>query len=207
MHPNPAFRKSSDTRNLAFAREVGFGVLCVAADGAPMVSHVPFLLSDDGRLAEFHLVRSNPIVRAMKAGPVQAKLAVQGPHSYVSPDWYGVEDQVPTWNYIAVHLTGTLELLPQDQLPDLLARQSDVYESRLAPKAPWTLGKMTDGVAEAMMRQIVPCQMAVTQIDGTWKLSQNKPDEVRLNAAEQMAQNGQGAEVKTLAAQMHTPHE
>ena len=59
-----------------------------------------------------HLVRSNPIARsACRAGAGCDDRGV-GPDSYISPDWYGVPDQVPTWNYVAVHLRGTLEQRP-----------------------------------------------------------------------------------------------
>src|SRR6056297_4116552 len=92
MHPNPAFRQADTARNIAFAREQGFGLLAVATGEAPLISHIPFLLSEDGTRAEFHLVRSNPIARLLSA-LLPARLAVQGPHSYVSPDWYG--DVVP----------------------------------------------------------------------------------------------------------------
>jgi transcriptional regulator len=70
-----------------------------------MISHVPFVLNANGTEAELHLVRSNPIARAV-TGPTQAVLAVTGPDGYVSPDWYDTPDQVPTWNYVAVHLRG-----------------------------------------------------------------------------------------------------
>lgn len=206
MHPNPAFRQAPEARNIAFAREQGFGLLCVGTDAAPLVSHIPFLLSEDGRRAEFHLVRSNPIAR-MLAAPLQARLAVQGPHSYVSPDWYGVADQVPTWNYVAVHLLGEVSLQPQDALGDLLDRQSALYEAKLAPKPAWVSAKMSEGVMEKMMRQIVPCKMAVTEIEATWKLNQNKPDAVRLKAAEHVGAHGVGQETAALAAHMRAPEE
>lgn len=206
MHPNRAFRKSTDARNISFAREQGFGVLCVNSSDAPLVSHVPFLLSEDGSQVELHLVKTNPIVRALSA-PLRARLAVQGPHSYVSPDWYGVDDQVPTWNYVAVHVLGTLELRPQEDLHDLLDRQSELFETKLMPKRPWTTGKMTQGVMDAMMRQIVPCRMVVDKIDGTWKLNQNKPDEVRLRAADAVEELGLGDGVNVLAALMRNPEE
>ncbi len=206
MHPNRAFRKSSETRNIAFAREQGFGLLCVAADDAPLVSHVPFLLSEDGRQVDFHLVKSNPIVRLL-SGTLRARLAVQGPHSYISPDWYGITDQVPTWNYVAVHLQGALELRPQEELLELLDQQSELFETKLAPKRPWTTGKMTEGVMDAMMRQIVPCRMMVDQIDGTWKLNQNKADDVRLRAADAVEVVGIGRDVDVVAALMRDPDE
>ncbi len=201
MHPNTMFRKETEAQNIDFAREQGFGILAVATSDAPLVSHIPFLLSLDGAMAEFHLVRSNPIARALKT-PLAARLAVQGAHSYVSPDWYDVDDQVPTWNYIAVHLTGEITLRPAEEMRDLLDRQSALFEKRLLPKTPWTTGKMTPEVLDRMMRQIVPCRMRVDKIDGTWKLSQNKPDAVRLNAADHLEGFGIGNEVRILSALM-----
>ena len=201
MHPNPAFRQADSARNIAFAREQGFGLIAVATDEAPLISHIPFLLSEDGTHAEFHLVRSNPIARSLTA-PVAARLAVQGPHSYVSPDWYGVEDQVPTWNYVAVHLVGEITLQPQERMRDLLDRQSAQFEARLAPKPEWRAEKMTPEVLERMMRQIVPCEMRVDEIAGTWKLNQNKPEDVRLSAAEPLERAGLGQEVAMLARLM-----
>ena len=201
MHPNPAFRETPVEDNIAFAREQGFGILAVTGDAAPLISHIPFLLNKAGDLAEFHLVRSNPIARAL-SGRLPARLAVQGPHSYISPDWYGAEDQVPTWNYVAVHLVGEVEARPAGELRDLLDRQSAHYEDRLLPKRPWKTEKMTDAVLDRMMRQIVPCRMRVDEITGTWKLNQNKPDDVRLRAADHVDAYGIGSEVRILAALM-----
>ncbi len=204
MHPNPVFRQTPEPRNIAFARAQGFGVLAVAADGAPLLSHLPYLLSEDGALAEFHLVRSNPIARALGtlSAPLAARLAVSGPHSYVSPDWYGIDDQVPTWNYVAVHLTGHVELAPQAGMRDLLDRQSAHYEQQLLPKPPWVTAKMTPEVMERMMRQIVPARMRIDAIDGTWKLNQNKDDAVRLRAADAVEADGMGVQTGALAALM-----
>ncbi|WP_324752734.1 FMN-binding negative transcriptional regulator [Roseovarius sp. Pro17] len=201
MHPNPIYRSVTREFNLDFAREQGFGMLAIASAGAPLLSHIPFILNEAGNVVDFHLVRSNPIARAAKA-PVAARLAVQGPHSYISPDWYGVEDQVPTWNYVAVHLVGEVEQRPEAELRDLLDRQSAEFEARLAPKTPWTAAKMTPDVLERMMRQIVPCRMRVAEIHGTWKLNQNKPEEVRLSAADHVDAYGMGQEVRMLSALM-----
>ncbi|MEM7491284.1 MAG: FMN-binding negative transcriptional regulator [Pseudomonadota bacterium] len=198
MHPNPAFRQCSDAATLAFVRDRSFGTLAVNAEGGPRLSHVPFLLAEDGQTADLHLVRSNPILRAL---PCAAVLAVTGPDGYVSPDWYGVADQVPTWNYVAVHLRGTLERLPQEAMRDMLDRQSAGFEDRL-PKAPWTTGKMTPEVLERMMRQIVPCRLAIEDVQATWKLNQNKPDEVRLRAAAAMESTGIGSETLVLSRLM-----
>lgn len=186
MHPNPAFRKATPERNLAFASARGFGALCVNAPDGPLVSHVPFLLDAEGAAAvELHLVRSNPIMRQLTT-PQPAVIVVSGPDGYVSPDWYGTPDQVPTWNYVAVHLRGVLEVLPTEELEPMLDRLSEAFERRLAPKRPWTSAKMTPGLMERMMRAIAPCRLRLTETPGTWKLNQNKPEPVRLAAADAM---------------------
>ncbi|MFK7940252.1 MAG: FMN-binding negative transcriptional regulator [Roseovarius sp.] len=203
MHPNPVYRQTPDIQALDYARGQGFGLLtCGTAEGAPLISHIPFLLSEDGTLAEFHLVRSNPIARLLNKAKQPMRLAVQGPYSYISPDWYGVEDQVPTWNYIAVHLLGRVILQPMDTLHDLLDRQSAMFEDQLLPKPPWTSDKMTPDVMDRMMRQIVPCAMQITDVQGTWKLNQNKPDAVRTHAADHVEPYGIGQETALVAAMM-----
>ncbi|RYH01685.1 FMN-binding negative transcriptional regulator [Salipiger sp. IMCC34102] len=202
MHPNPAFRGTDAQRSLAFARDRAFGTLCVNGDPVPHLAHVPFLLAENGKSADLHLVRSNPIARL---GMVPARLAVAGPDAYVSPDWYGLPDQVPTWNYVAVHLTGTLHPLSPDALRDLLDRETEHFEARL-PKRPWTTTKMTPLVLERMMRQIVPVRLAITDVDSTWKLGQNKPEAARRAAADRIA-DGHGQALDDLARLMRTPPE
>lgn len=198
MHPNPIFRGEPEARSLALARERGFGTLAVNDAAGPLIAHVPFLVSDDGATAEFHLVRSNPIARV---GAVPAVLSVTGPDGYVSPDWYGIADQVPTWNYVAVHLRGRIEPMAPECLPDLLARQSAAYEARLAPKPPWTMDKMSAETRARFLRMILPFRLAVDSVEGTWKLGQNKDAEVRRAAAGALP-DGFGSELARLAALM-----
>ena len=201
MHPNPAFRKETEERNIAFLRKRSFGELAINAENGPLVSHVPFLLSDNAEEAELHLVRSNPIVRLLKQ-PQKAVLAVTLGDAYVSPDWYGVEDQVPTWNYVAVHIRGEISLLDRDELHGVLSRLSASLEKRLSPKKPWTSEKMNQEIYGKMQRQIVPVKMKVFEINGTWKLSQNKPEAVRLAAAQGVAESGIGSETDYISSLM-----
>lgn len=199
MHPNPVFRQTPQPEMLDFARSRGFGMLVLAGAQGPLLAHVPFVLSADGAVAEFHLARSNPVLRAPE-GP--AVLAVSGPDAYVSPDWYGLPDQVPTWNYLAVHLRGRLERAAPDTLAPHLDRLSAAFEARLAPKPPWTAAKMADGAMERMMRAIVPFRLHVEEVQGTWKLGQNKPPEARTGAARGIAASPVGQEAAHLAALM-----
>ncbi len=204
MHPNPVFRKTPDEVNLGFARDRGFGTLSVNGEAGPLVSHIPFALSDDGKTADLHLLRSNPITRAL-GQPLPAVLAVSGPDSYISPDWYGVDDLVPTWNYVAVHLRGTLTQLPADALRTSIDTLAAQFEDRLLPKAPWTNDKMPPEALAKMMRMIVPFRFDVESVDGTWKLGQNKPDGARTSAAKHAQAYGIGQETALLAALMKAP--
>lgn len=181
MHPNPAFRQTPAAESLAFARSRGFGTLCINAESGPLLAHVPFLVTEtDGLCALVHLARSNPIARVPL--PTPAVIAVTGPESYISPDWYGAEDQVPTWNYVAVHLRGRLEPLPPETLRPMVDDLSALFEARLLPKTPWTSGKMSDGSMERMLRMIQPFRLVIETVDGTWKLGQNKTPEQRAGA-------------------------
>lgn len=181
MHPNPAFRQVPADDSLSFARSRGFGTLSVNSEAGPLMAHVPFLISETGGLsALIHLARSNAIARS--ALPCPAVLAVVGPESYISPDWYGADDQVPTWNYVAVHLRGRLEPLPPEALHPMVDDLSAIFESRLLPKKPWVSTKMSDGVMERMLRMILPFRLVIETVDGTWKLGQNKTPEQRAGA-------------------------
>lgn len=201
MHPNPVFRDASHEQNIEFARERGFGTLAINGETAPLLAHVPFVMAPSGKVLEMHLVRSNPIARALKT-PANAVVSVVGPDSYISPDWYEVEDQVPTWNYVSVHLRGKLELLEGKMLRTHLDALSAQNETRLSPKSPWTSDKMTPDVLDRMMRMIVPCRMVIESVDGTWKLGQNKTAEARNSAAKFVGSHDVGHETSALSALM-----
>jgi transcriptional regulator len=192
MHTNPAFRTTATEANLTFARNRGFGILTLNGPDGPLAAHIPFLISADGTTLDLHLARSNPIARSPL--PAKALIAVSGPDAYISPDWYGVPDQVPTWNYVAVHLRGTLREMPAETLRQHADALSARFEADLLPKKPWVSGKMTGGVMDRMMRMIVPFRMNIEVVDGTWKLNQNKDAAVRLAAANALSvQPSQGA--------------
>ena len=187
MHPNPSFRNTLDGHGWELVSQTSFGTLVQSTSGLPLISHVPFLLSACQSYIELHLVRSNPMARVEVGEAVPTTLIVNGPDGYISPDWYRIDDQVPTYNYVAVHLTGQLMRLEDDVLEPLLSRLSDHFESQLHPKPIWTMEKMTDDVKKKMMRQILPFKFETSELHSTWKLGQNKPEQARLDAADALA--------------------
>ena len=177
MYTPPMF-KPDRAASLAFAQARGFGLAC-AWDGAkPVASSLPFYLTyagDGTPQAAFHVARHNPLIKLADASTPWL-LAVSGADAYVSPDWYVSPDQVPTWLYQSVHLTGPVRLLSDEELSVQIETLSDKFEKWLLPKKPWTSGKMTAGRLEAMKKAIVGLVMTVEEVEGSFKLNQHKSD-------------------------------
>jgi transcriptional regulator len=177
MYTPPMF-KPDRAASLAFAQTRGFGLVCAWDGKKPIAASLPFYLTfaDDGTpRAAFHVARHNPLVK-LAGGTASWLLAVTGADAYVSPDWYVSPDQVPTWLYQSVHLSGPVRLLSDDQLAVQIDTLSDKFESWLLPKAPWTSAKMTAGRLEALKKGIVGLVMTVEEVEGSFKLNQHKSE-------------------------------
>lgn len=177
MYTPPMF-KSDRAAGLAFAQARGFGTVCAWNGNKPIASPLPFYLdyADDGTpRAAFHVARGNPLIKLADSASCWM-LAVNGADAYVSPDWYVSPDQVPTWLYQTVHLTGTVRKLSDAELAAQIEVLSAKFEGWLAPKPPWTSSKMTAGRLDAMKKAIVGLMMNVEEIEGSFKLNQHKSD-------------------------------
>lgn len=190
MHPDPKFRWEDRDAMRGFVAEVGFGALFAATPDGPRVAHVPAIILDDDRIG-FHIARGNGIARHLDG--MTALFVVQGPDAYVSPDWYAMEDQVPTWNYLAVELEGRIAKMDRDALLDQIDRLSADHEARLAPKPVWTRDKMNPATVDKMLSAITGYTMEIVAWRGTRKLGQNKPDMARLSAADGLEGAGKRA--------------
>ncbi len=148
------------------------------ADQAATATHLPLVVKDEGEhgLIEGHFAKANPHWRAL-AGR-EALVVFLGPHSYVSPTLYVEELSVPTWNYIAIHASGTLSLVDDDPakealLADLIAAHEPAFFDR------WRA--LPEGFRRTMLRGIVGFRIPIARIEGKFKLSQNRKPEERLN--------------------------
>ena len=174
----PPFFKQDRAASLGFAEQRGFGTICAVAGHKPVASPLPFYLTfgaDGTPQVLFHLARHNLLLK-LAGGDASWLLAVNGPDAYVSPDWYVSPDQVPTWLYQSVHLSGPVRLMSEDELAVQIDTLSDKFESWLLPKTPWTSAKMTAGRLEALKKGIVGLSMAVEEVEGSFKLNQHKSD-------------------------------
>ncbi|KAF1015621.1 MAG: Protease synthase and sporulation protein PAI 2 [Stenotrophomonas maltophilia] len=157
------------------ARDPFVTVLTAGADGLPELTRLPVLYQRDGQRITLrgHWARANP--QARHASP--AKVLVDGPHGYVSASWYPDKEaaaRVPTWNYAAAELRGTLQPFDdEDALAALVGELSDHFEASVGQA--WQFEPQRDD-HRRQLRGIVGFQFQVKQVQLKLKLSQNHPD-------------------------------
>ncbi len=200
MYVNTAF-KTDESAAWDFVIERGFGAIVAIEQGTPVSAHVPLLVTGEGdqRRVEFHVARANPLHQVIASSP-RVLVTVWGPDAYISPDWYVSPDQVPTWNYVAAHLTGTARTMAPEQALDHVERMSQAFERRLLPKKPWSTAKMTAQRQAMMLSAIVPIEIEIERIECSFKLSQNKTVTDRMEAARMLDWRGSTYERGTAAA-------
>jgi transcriptional regulator len=178
MYVPPAFERSDPAELFAFIEAHSFAVLVSTRRGEPFATHLPLLLERDkgehGTLVG-HMARANPQWRDLDGQPVLAVFS--GPHAYVSPSWYEAENVVPTWNYVAVHATGTFRLVDDPTaITGIVAASVAEYERNMP--VPWRLDARGEYV-QKLVAAIVGFRIEVTRLEGKWKLSQNHAPERR----------------------------
>jgi transcriptional regulator len=184
VHPAAVFRETDPQRLRALVEARGLALIVAATTAGPRVAHAPVLLVDD-RL-RFHISTANDLCVTLRRGG-RTLAVVNGPDAYVSPDWYGASDQVPTWNYVSAEAEGPVRCLTRDETIALLEDLSATFEARLAPKPAWTLEKLPAKLLETLLAGIVGFEMRVERLEGIAKLSQNKPTEVIARIAGRLA--------------------
>lgn len=160
------------------------------ADGMPFATALPLYFETDESETHLigHLARRNPHATSMRTG--QQVLAVfQGPHAYISPSWYVEKPEVPTWDYLAAQIRGTLEMIDDDarQLA-ILARTIELQEAGSA--RPWRMELAPEGRVMVLLPKIRSFRIAIERIDGVTKLNQMHPPGDRRRIAEQLERSG-----------------
>jgi transcriptional regulator len=195
MYVAPMFQADADTA-LDFVAERAFGTVVAVDDGRPVAAHVPLFVARTGSTVrlETHVARGNPLHEIVTRNPA-VLITVQGPDAYISPDWYVSPDQVPTWLYVSVHLTGRATLIPAAATLAHVDRLGDQHEARLLPKPIWRTAKMTTAKRDALLRAIVGIDITVEAITGAWKLGQHKALPDQIEVARQLDARGRRQDV------------
>jgi transcriptional regulator len=173
------FRISDHATALAFMRANPFAILISCADDAPFATHVPVAVRETGDqvVIRGHVARANRHWRYLERQPGCLTI-FHGPHAYVSVSNYLARENVPTWNYAAVHVYGNARVFsaPQD-LQKVLHELIGTFEPAFAQH--WD--GLSDAYRDDMLRQIVGFEIAVTKIETKFKLSQNRTPEEQAN--------------------------
>ncbi|RQH15216.1 FMN-binding negative transcriptional regulator [Bradyrhizobium sp. RP6] len=189
MHVLRAQFRIETQRALEFAASRGFGVIVATDERGPRASHVPFVLIErDGHtVVQIHFTAKNPLV-ALADGSRRFLLIVTGDDAYVSNDWYASRDNVSTWLYEAVHLSGVAHLRGLDENRGHGDALLAVSEARL-PKEPWDLTQMEPGKRESMLAAIRVVDLVVDEVEGQAKLNQHKSDADHVAVADRLARS------------------
>jgi transcriptional regulator len=155
-----------------FIRKNGFGILISQAEEKIWATHIPIMLSEDGSKLSGHISKANKQWKGFESGG-EVLAIFSGPHTYISSSWYDHQN-VPTWNYQAVHVYGTIRIIESDQLYDSLKHLVDKYE--LASENPVSMETMTPDYVRREMKGVVGFEMTITSVECTNKLSQNRDD-------------------------------
>ncbi len=180
---------------LAYMRAYSFAALASAGPAGLMATHLPFVIEEqDGRITLLaHMARANPQWRDFAAGAETLVIFMQ-PHAYVSPRLYDSRQNVPTWNYVAVHAYGRPELIEERaaklELQRKLIRQHDAaFLEQMAG--------LPDSYLDAKLAAIVSFSIAVTRIEARYKLSQDKNPAERERIARELEASGDSVAAAT----------
>jgi len=187
MYQPPHFREDRPEILHALIRAHPLATVVTAGAGGLMANLIPMILGEDGTL-HGHLARANDQLAALREG-AETLLIFQGPEAYVRPSWYPSKAEhgmvVPTWNYVIVQARGTPRVLKDTallkaHLEQLTASQEDGRDH------PWQVDDAPADFIERMLRNIIGFEVAVTAIEGMWKVSQNRTEPDR-----RLARDGQ----------------
>ncbi|UCI05405.1 FMN-binding negative transcriptional regulator [Mesorhizobium sp. B1-1-8] len=191
MYQPPHFKETRQEVLHGLIRTHPLGLLVSNGAEGPVANAIPFLLDDDvlpnGRLRA-HLAKANPQWRLLADNPASPVLVVfQGADAYVTPSWYETKREtgkvVPTWNYAIVQVRGTVRVIDDadwiaQQITELTASQEGGRD------LPWAVTDAPPAYIQSQIKGIIGLEIAITAIDGKWKVSQNRPVADRVGVAE-----------------------
>jgi transcriptional regulator len=158
--------------HLQFIKENGFGILVSNVNGKPWATHIPFMMNAEGTKLIAHLARANAQWKDFQQNE-EVLVIFPGPHTYISSSWYDHKN-VPTWNYIAIHVYGKIRLTEGAEVLDSLKALLDKYEKDSAN--PVTMESMGEKYVAAQLHGLVGFEIDITRMENAYKLSQNRDD-------------------------------
>jgi transcriptional regulator len=204
----PSFFAETDEENLlAFMREFNFATLVSAENDFPTATHLPFIIEkrrEDGKIIlSAHLAKANLQWKQFENKEVLA--IFQEPHAYISPLLYGEKNNVPTWNYVAVHAYGKVKVFQTaEENLAFLAKMVEAFDPNYFA-TDWL--EISDEYKINLARGVVAFEIEVTDLQGKKKLNQNKPGKSARNVIEAFEKSDSSENEKLIARYMKEVHQ
>lgn len=175
-----------DNKNVIYdiINENGFATLFSEHQGHPCATHLPLTLDKEKSCLYGHFARPNEHWKDLEDQEVLA--VFHGPHCYISPSWYETDRAVPTWNYVAVHVYGKVEIIEGKELMNSLSDMVVKYER---PNSSYQFDQVDSRFIEGMTKGVVGFKIKINKIEGKAKLSQNHSIERRELVIQQLEQS------------------
>ena len=186
--PDP-FSESDPAILKEFIGRNPFATVITGTGSELKISHIPMYYSEENGKAFLvgHVAKANDHWRCLgRESGAKSTAIFHGPHAYVSSRWYGARNGVPTWNYIAVHVSGFLATVDGNELGLILDLMLKKHEGD-----PGTFNlDLDDNVRRNLENHIVGVKMAIETMEGKWKLSQNKSLDIQDKVAQRLSESG-----------------
>lgn len=186
MYTPKLYREEDREKILEFLKQNNFPALVTYDGEKPIATHLPveIIEGENGILTILsHMSRANPQWRGF--GEQEVLLIFQGAHTYISPRWYD-HVNVPTWNYMMVHVYGKVRLVEGEELYSLLSRLVRNHEEPVA----YSLDALPQDFVQKEMNGVVGFAVDVTRVDAGYKLSQNRNDGDHENIIYELEERG-----------------
>jgi transcriptional regulator len=197
MYVPKQFRNNDASTINDFIRHHGFGILVSLSDNKMIATHIPLELSADETKLTGHIARANPQWRSF-SNNTEVMIIFPGPHAYVSSSWYDHEN-VPTWNYISIHVYGKIKIIEGEQLYSALTQLVNKYEK--TSQYPVSVEKMSPEYVRQQIKGLVGFEIDITSIEAAYKLSQNRDKKNYLNVINELEKRGDH-DSKSVASEM-----
>lgn len=169
MYIPVAFKMKEMSEMIEVIQENGFATLFSTHEGMPVATHLPLLLNDTKDCLIGHFAKGNPQWKDIENQKVLA--IFHGPHCYISPSWYETNQAVPTWNYVAVHVYGEIELIEHDD--ELLNSFNNMIKKYEHHTSTYSLTQVDERLVSNLNKGVQGFKIKNLSMEGKKKLSQN----------------------------------
>lgn len=176
MYIHPLNKWEDEPEIVDFIRKNAFATLISQVDGKPWATHLPFVLEKNNsgeHVLSGHIAKANQQWKSISENE-DVLVIFQGPHAYISSSWYNHEN-VPTWNYLAVHISGKIRLIEGEELMNHLKSLTDIYEEGRPNRV--RVETMNENYVAGQLRALVGFEIKIEKVKASAKLSQNRDDE------------------------------